>query len=693
MRIQFKLLILLMSISLVPLLVVRTSVERDLTRMSEDLAERSENTLVHKASTGLQRIVEDHARVLKRERQLLESTAMLLASRIEGVLSGHSHVPVQGNFIPADAPLEELRGDYYRIHMGSRQQPLVVDFSHAGVRGVETAFVLDRLAPLLGRVKFQYPQLILWVLIDMKDGGHVVYPGIEESRRTMMGMRNRDHAGPLSEALAWTRPKIDPRTGRMAFDVVAPIRDAHGSLQGNLTLVVPVDSVLHENRHVSMFSDQAESLLVHAETGSGTGAERVRVVASEREKMNGHGHWWVPQEDSWLASEDKEPFGAMVSRLAAVKPGVVGMPFEGGSALWAFAPIDDKGTALLLIVPKFDIVKDARAAREYIETQVGRHNRTMGYVVLLVVVLVLILSFLLSRLFTRNISALSDAVKSVAKGDFAVRTTLRSTDEIGQLGMAFNNMIPELQERVSLKNSLEVAQEVQQSLLPAEPPAFPGADVAAVSSYCDETGGDYYGFIPRSGDEGDGLVVAVGDVSGHGMQAALLMASVRAYLRSQLSGTVGLDEAVGRVNELVTDDVEGTGRFMTLFLLELVHGGARWVRAGHDPAILYDPDADTFEDMQGDGLPLGVTHDVEFEVGGKENLRPGQCIVIGTDGIWEMQSESGEMFGKERLRAVIRQGADDTSAQLIERLVTALNLFRGNAGQMDDMTIAVVKIV
>ena len=692
MRIQFKLLILLLAISLLPLLVVREIVRRDLTSMSENLAERSENILVHKASTGLQRIVEDHARVLGRERQLLESTAMLLASRIEGVLSGHSHVPDQGPFIPDSVSQEEMRKAYFRFHMGNRAQALGVDFTRVSSHGEDSAFVLRKLTPLLGKVKLRYPQLVLWIFVDMKDGGHVVYPATGESRRGMPGMMIRGAAEPLRDALSWTRPKVDRLTGRMAFEVVAPIRDIHGGLTGNLTMVVPVDSVLYENQHVGMFSNRVTSLLVHSEDAAGDGPRRVGIVASENAQENGPGHWWVPQADSWLTAEDRGQFELMASRLSLREPGVVGMPFKGSSALWAFAPIDEQGTSLLLIVPKADIVKDAHAARDYVKNQVARHNGTMGYVVLLVAASALLLSILLSRFFTRDIKALAQAVKSVGRGNFAVRAAVRSRDEIGQLAMAFNGMIPELKERVCLKNSLEVAQEVQQSLLPSEPPAFAGVDVAATSTYCDETGGDYYGFISRTTEDGDGLVVAVGDVSGHGMQAALLMASVRAYLRGELSDGTALDRAVGRVNDLITDDVEGTGRFMTLFLLELMGKGARWVRAGHDPALLYDPETDAFEELPGDGLPLGVLHGVEFEMGGREALKPGQCIVIGTDGIWEMQSGTGEMFGKERLREIIRQGASDSSARLIERLADALDAFRGNAAQLDDMTIAVVKI-
>lgn len=696
MRIQFKLLILLMSISLIPLLVVRTSVRHDLTTMGENLAERSENLLVHKASNGLQRIVQDHARVLKRERQLLESTAMLLASRIEGVLSGHAHTLWKGSFIPADADLEHLSKQYFSVKMGKWRRPLNVDFARVGIEGTEAVPKLERLAPLLGKMKFDYPKLVLWVRVTLNDGSVVSYPKIARAAggmghmRAMKGMSMAKEG--LRASLSWTLPKVDPLTRRMVFEIVAPVRDARGELEGNLTLVVPVDSVLHENRHVSTFSSKADSILVQPMADSEDDNVRVRIVAEEQTDHTGPGHWMVPEGDSWIEPTDAEPFGIMADTLLAGRSGVVSLPFKGDEALWAYAPIDENGTSLLLIVPKSDIVKEAHAARAYVEKQVGEHGSKMGYVVLIVAVSILILSLLLSRLFTRNLIELADAVRSVAKGNFAIRAAVRSSDEVGQLGMAFNNMVPELKERVNLKNSLEVAQEVQQSLLPSESPDFEGVDIAATSSYCDETGGDYYGFIRRTSEAGEGLVVAVGDVSGHGMQAALLMSSVRAYLRSQLAGGRGLDAAVSRVNDLITDDVEGTGRFMTLFLLELVDGGAKWIRAGHDPAILYDPETDAFEELAGDGLPLGVMHGVEFEVGSRDSLKSGQCIVIGTDGIWEMQSESGEMFGKERLKDIVRQGAKESSARLIKRVETDLAAFRGEAGQLDDMTIAVVRV-
>lgn len=694
MRIQYKLLILLMFISLVPLLVVRTSVRRDLTAMSETLAERSENTLVHKASTGLQRIVEDHARVLHRERQLLESTSLLLASKIEGVLYGHAHTPQEGSFVPADVRMEDVLREYYFMHMNGREQPLEVDFHTVGVSGGEVdSMVRNSLVPLLGTVKFHYPDLVLWIEMTLDDGTRLVYPQSRNPSRMRGPMMAMGAATDLRSSLSWSLPQQDQFTRRMVFKVTSPIRDEHGMLQGNLTLIVPVDSVLHKNLHVSMFSETAESFLVQPLVDKDLATTDLRIVAQEQAQQAGLGHWQVPENEQWLASVDEEQFGIMTNGIRAGQPGVVGMPYKNGNALWAYAPIDESGTTLLLVVPKGDIVREAQAARQYVTSQVDKHDNTIGIVVLLVAGLVLIIALLFSKLFTRNVTDLADTVRNVAKGNFTVRAPVRSTDEIGQLGLAINKMVPELQERVAMKSHLEVAQEVQQNLLPSANPVFPGLDIAGVSTYCDETGGDYYGFIPRSVEGEERLVVAVGDVSGHGFQAALMMASARAYLRSQITSGRPLDEVVSRVNELMAQDLDDSGRFMTLFMLEISGtGSAQWVRAGHDPALLYDPAADTFEELAGDGLPLGVAPGTDYELVQRQGLQSGQIIIVGTDGIWETHSESGELFGKERMMALVREQAAASSDELIDALRTALDEFRGAAGQLDDMTIAVVRV-
>ncbi|QGY41441.1 SpoIIE family protein phosphatase [Pseudodesulfovibrio cashew] len=702
MSIRYKLLILLLFISLVPLLCVGAVVRNDLTRLGDDLATRSENVLIHKASTGLTRIVKDRAQVLGRERQLLESAALFLASKIEGVLYGHSHVGVSGILSPSGEQIRRMAEQYYFQRMG-RTESLGVDFQKLTVVPVDAeSDVNDKLLPLLEQVKLESPGLILWIEVRLPDGVTIAYPGVSKDSRAMMPMRMgmgmrrfvmEDIDATLSQSLQWASPRIDSRTGRSAFRISAPVRDIHGNVEGEVSFVIPVDSLLGGEHQTRIFSHETKSFLVKADFSTDH-ADRIRVIAQEQASEVMGRHWTLPEETARLISDDQEQYDNAVDSLRKQEPMTVAMPYDGREALWSFAPVDADGTALMLIVPREDVIKDALSSKEYVLSQVGRHNAKMVIFALSVCVTVLVLALLLSRLFTRNIAALASAFRKVAKGNFSTRVEVRSTDEIGQLGQAFNGMVPELQERVALKSSLEVAQQVQQSLLPLSAPVFPGADISAISEYCDETGGDYYGFIPRVTADGEGLVVAVGDVSGHGVPAALMMSSARAYLHCQAGSDARLDRIVESVNALMFEDMDLSGRFMTLFLMELTEDKAlRWVRAGHDPALLYDPAKDSFVELAGEGMPLGVIDEVHFELCEIEHLNSGTIIAVGTDGIWETHSSSGEMFGKQRLRDILRDHSDHSANEIIQTLMYALDEFRGDAQKLDDITITIMKVL
>lgn len=714
MRIRFKLMVLLLSIALVPLGIVQLSVRSDMTELGDLLAERSANTLVHKASTGLGRIVKDHAKVLGRERQLLESASLLLASKLEGILYGHSHTdPEQG--LPRQEVLQEEIGTQYsppeQARMRSAQ--LSVDFSRMRMESAPTDTTallpehqLEAIAALFGRIKSDYPQLVLWVTMQLSDGSSYVYPSYEfsgmrarmmsrmwqggGSRRGHMAGAGQNDSVSLQDGLKWSPAKVDPLTRRMAFSITSPIRDTEGKLVGNLSLSVPITSLLGQKHKISMFTDNSEALLVRPGADKSTNSDGLRVIAGESEADQGMRHWMVPEEERFLSRPGKQAFLAMLDDIRSGEAGVAGISDDEGDALWAYAPVDPSGTALLLIVPKKDVVQDAEVARQFVHAQVDEQTNKMGLIFLAVAALVFLLAYVLSRLFTHNIKKLAHAVRSVAHGDFNVRVPVHSSDEIGQLSHAFNRMVPELRERVAIKNALEVAQQVQQDLLPAQAPSLPGYDIAATSIYCDETGGDYYGFMER-GENGGQLMVAVGDVTGHGIPAALMMASVRAYLRSSVASAVPLDQVVSNINRLVSEDVDQTGRFMTLFLLEIDDDRSiRWVRAGHDPAMLYDPATDEFSELEGEGLPLGVTDVAEFRAE-QSSLAEGMTLVIATDGIWETTSPEGQMFGKDRVKTLIRENSSSSSQELQEIILSTVAEFRGENSQDDDLTLVVIK--
>jgi sigma-B regulation protein RsbU (phosphoserine phosphatase) len=148
------------------------------------------------------------------------------------------------------------------------------------------------------------------------------------------------------------------------------------------------------------------------------------------------------------------------------------------------------------------------------------------------------------------------------------------------------------------------------------------------------------------------------------------------------------------MNRHLTRDVLESGRFMTLFYLSIDPEQKRvdWVRAGHDPALVYDPQRDDFEELKGTGIALGVDDDVHYEENQKGGLANGQIIAVGTDGIWEAANRDGEMFGKARLRDIIRKNADRTASDILAAVYDELNHFTLGRKSDDDITLVIIKV-
>ena len=314
----------------------------------------------------------------------------------------------------------------------------------------------------------------------------------------------------------------------------------------------------------------------------------------------------------------------------------------------------------------------------------------------LFILLILLLIRLVTGRTVSSIKQVSGAAESVARGDYSAFLPVKTEDEVGQLMENFNTMVTQLQERMRLKQELDLAMEVQQSLLPQRVPRIEGFDIAGKSIYCDETGGDYYDFIEFP-ELGQGhLGVAVGDVAGHGIAPALLMTTVRAFLRSRvLTRPEDLADAITDVNRLLCIDTVETGNFMTLFfmLINSTNGKVRWVRAGHEPAMIYDPSTDSFDELLGRGIALGVDETWSFEEEIRELWSDSQIVLIGTDGIWESENPQGESFGKERLKEIIRQHKNESSEEIVQAITDALADHRQTAPSQDDITMVVIKKV
>lgn len=238
-----------------------------------------------------------------------------------------------------------------------------------------------------------------------------------------------------------------------------------------------------------------------------------------------------------------------------------------------------------------------------------------------------------------------------------------------------------------LERELQLAMEIQQRFQPTAPPVVSGYEFQGISFPCYEIGGDYYDFIPR--DNGR-LVIALGDVSGKGTAAALLMSSLHASIHAQTGSHDTLVQTISAVNRYLADNIP-SNRFVTLFYAELdpESGALSFLNAGHNPPLIVHA-AGTVEQLASGGLPLGIKADADYREG-RTNLAPGDVLVIYSDGVTEAASPSGEEFGPTRLYEVVSRNVDSSAAGIRDRIESAVTKFSQGTQAADDITLVIVK--
>jgi phosphoserine phosphatase RsbU/P len=348
--------------------------------------------------------------------------------------------------------------------------------------------------------------------------------------------------------------------------------------------------------------------------------------------------------------------------------------------LQKIAPYPGVRWQIVAAIPEADLLKNAH------ETQ--RRSILLASVVALGGVAV---AWMISRRISGSILAIQKHVDRVADGDFSTRIKVGGARELVELSNDLNAMSADLKNRTELMQSLRLATEVQQSLLPRTSPKSDYFDVFGVSTYCDQTGGDYFDFIEMAQADDGTLHIAIGDVMGHGIGSAMLMASARGALRAVLLENANLAEALDRVNRILLQSDSGLFMTMTLMRICAKTGTAEWASAGHDAAIVYDPQANHFRELDGAEVPLGLMH-TDFQRYHAEGLKPGMIVMIGTDGVWEMKNQAHDDFGKDRMNAVIATHARKPAKEIGVMLEAELLAFRGDEPVHDDVTYVIVKL-
>lgn len=518
-----------------------------------------------------------------------------------------------------------------------------------------------------------------WILLELEQ-----HEGVDEVRLTNFGSSDAQIESPC---------ELDEDAGGEA----AASSDAHHKARTwcHVEVSPPRYDAIRAHQNVTMVSemyDQSERVVGKLEVAVRFDYLIANVIAFS--EWQGHEGYLVDDDGNVLVCthEGKQrsecDVGAIdKATLKALREKTYGTILGEGrppEKVSGFYRLQQAPWTIVLVAPGWEVLAPIIAFRTYF----------MIAGILLVIMTVMLIRFIAGRTVA-TIKTVSNAAGQIAAGhlDIVLPQPGNGDGEVGQLVRDFNRMASQLEERLRLKEALDVAMEVQQSLLPEDPPRLPLLDVAGRSVYCDETGGDYYDFIQFPGIGPHRLAVAVGDVVGHGIGAALLMATVRAFLRSRMFKPGTLAEVVQDVNTLLCLDARRTDSFMTLFLLlmDLEAGEVKWVRAGHDPALIYDPSRDVFHELEGHGTALGVDISVPFTEYRSNGWSNDQVLLIGTDGIWETENSQGEAYGKARLRSLVRAHHHASSEELIKAILASLADFRQTVPQHDDVTLVVVK--
>lgn len=277
----------------------------------------------------------------------------------------------------------------------------------------------------------------------------------------------------------------------------------------------------------------------------------------------------------------------------------------------------------------------------------------------------------------------------IAEGRFTedhlkVLTTLAS---VAAIRVENARLVEARLERERFERELALASEIQQRFQPTAPPHVDGYELQGISFPCYEIGGDYYDFIER--DDGR-LIIALGDVSGKGTAAALLMSSLHAAVHAQSASHDSLVATISAVNRYLADNIPAN-RFVTLFYAELdpESGALSFLNAGHNPPLIVHA-AGTVEQLASGGLPLGIKPDAEYREG-RTQLQPGDVLVIYSDGVTEAVSPTGEEFGPTRLYEVVSRNVEASAAGIRDRIESSLTKFAQGTSAADDITLVIVK--
>ncbi|WP_145080407.1 SpoIIE family protein phosphatase [Poriferisphaera corsica] len=714
----------MMFIALPPLIFLSIADHIFLRELGEELSIRTHNNLVQDAQNELRQLVDSYARIMEREISLVslllyiqtEEAQRRLNAPLPLKYSESNNAPSLEHYPPLLTPHStsepSLNFEQHSIYLPPGVSAIDVD---------EEISRLDDFDDVLKKLHTTEGDIILWQYISLKSGVHLNFPGNsyipegydarkrswfqETINEAILGSSKSSvsREGTIKDEVRWFPLIVDSLTGQVTMTATLPIRNANDEIIGVSGIDLKLTEILSSGRLPSQWSNSRLLLIALANTNTlepynpAAGDIPTPVIIADTELQNEQLDWKLQLNIHPLVIESTNVRNKLIEDMLDQNSGIMNVMQNEKQAVWGYASIGPRA-CLLVMVPFNEIDERASVIRSIAEEKTWQLIRISTVVLIGVIILVIVLAWSRSRTVTEPILRMARAAERIASGDLDTQVHLpRRSDEIGQLANTFNAMVPKLQDHLRLSESIDLAMQVQQALLPEKPPVFHDLDIAGCSLYCDETGGDYYDFITFENAPHPTLGVAIGDVVGHGIAAALLMATTRALLRVHVISPDDLKTIFKSLNAHLCES-RFAGKFMTLFYMNITQSGQQnsqlnlnYISAGHDPALVYDMDRRVFTELSGTDIPLGVLHDWPYSGAKSTSITPGKILFFGTDGIWETRNENRDFYGKERLQQIIRKNSHRSASSIADVILNDIANFRNTSLQEDDITLIIIK--
>lgn len=707
MKIRHKLLILLLTVSLLPVLITlfltRYSIRRLSSKISSDIQTKEFQDTIDSASVH----VHNYRQAINGLNNALQLALQLQAKEVEQRLAAKlpqapsTDTDSPYGFDPSlSMPAERWVSNHPfsdKINFQEQQVFLSEDTKPKAVQGD-----LNRLRGMTSVYRDLYEAnrgTTLWHYTALESGLLTTYPG----RDTIQLADDYDprirpwykHAKESGKDEISVSISIDATTEKPVLTVAMGLYYRDGTFAGVTAIDRDIDVAVGRLEIPTGLQGKASLYIVALERPEELTEDELLILWENQagyQDRKSSSDWQTEVELQPLVSTDQAVFTQMIEDIKGDKAGVRTMKYNGKKAIWTYSRRIGRKAALIMIVP-FDVVEQlAQRTQAALIDENLKQLRIAGLLILGLLMIAAALSYIGAGKFTRPINQLAAAANILAEGDFSAKANIQTGDELQQLAEVFNELGPKLEEHEKTQRSLALARAIQQNLLPQRAPEIDAFQIAGRCRYCDETGGDYFDFIHLPGSENQKVGVVLGDVTGHGVGAALLMASARSILRNaSLHFTGDLAELMTQFNDQLSEDT-GDDKFMTLFYGALDNSDRTltWASGGHDPALWYHKESDTFEELPNTGPLTGHMKNMPYDQAGPITFATGDILLVGTDGIWEAESVDGQPYGKERLHQLIRKTKDHSAQQIVDDVIVSVEEFCSPAAPADDITLIVI---